>query len=132
MFVDILSRLSSAQVALIDRFASTCAIMKAEGGWLVCGEISIPIKGIQALTGVDDIHTIDREIDHLITLGIFADGSGLQEKSDIAKLRLTTLALQLYARAQGYWGNPEAFFSSRIVPWNRSLLGERIIDGGSL
>ena len=119
LFMGILKQLSSLEVSVL-RFAVERASKKVGGYGLV---ISEPLEEIVAadlpgLFGIEDLHRIDRELDHLRELGLigkmipfFGRGGGINLTSGMADLTPTPLALNLYVRCQGSKLSPMEFWS---------------------
>lgn len=65
---------------------------------------------LQSVAGTEDIHRIDRELDHLRGLGLIH--GGIESYSDVLTVDITptALALNLYVRCQGFHGSPVEFF----------------------
>ena len=65
----------------------------------------------------------------MTSLGLLNRNSGLNPVSSSVTIGLTTMAYQLYARAQGHTGNPEEFFGDRIrsISTNQLLLNGTIV-----
>jgi hypothetical protein len=109
MFTDLLSRLTSGQARLIDKVASNGEVGRTVAGLIVpMGAAFIPLKGLQAITGVADVQRLDREMDHLRALALLSDESGFQlddrapeRQPQVAVVTPTSFALQMYARCHG-------------------------------
>jgi len=63
-----------------------------------------------------DLHRLDRELDHLRSLGLLDAHTGfkMHAQDKIADVTPSTLGLQMFARCRGCRGSPEAFFGLGI------------------
>jgi hypothetical protein len=79
--------------------------------------ISIPIKALVEIAGENDIQRLDRELDHLVEIGLLVPRSGFHPDYDVTNARLTPspLALHMYVRCQGSRKSPVEFFKRDIV-----------------
>ena len=78
-------------------------------GWLVTDDlVVIDLENLVALTKVDDIYRLDRELDNLRALGLISQGFHPNEKS--ADITPTSLALQMHAKCQGWIASPLEFY----------------------
>jgi hypothetical protein len=108
MFTDLLSRLTASEARLLEwvcrhtkpSLIAPGIVMSAESLWL-------PVAGVREVTGVQDAYRLDREMDHLRTLGLIEGGfhgSALAEASanpPPAQLQATSLGLQMFALCNG-------------------------------
>jgi hypothetical protein len=111
MFVDLLSRLSVSQVCTLSYAIEHAPKEATEAGWLSASFYAIELAELVSITGIDDYHRLDRELDHLRSIGLIdPQQGGFNMRSRIANLTPTTLALQLYVRGHGHRGDPLSFF----------------------
>lgn len=110
MFVDLLSQLTSAQVRLINHVCATCKVYQTKGGWIASLPFFMELGELVQIMGIDDIHQIDRELDHLRSLELITHGfSPEHTRADVTPY---PLCLNLYVRGQGYVGSPGDFFGA--------------------
>ncbi|MDP9313651.1 MAG: Abi-alpha family protein [Chloroflexota bacterium] len=109
MFIDLLSRLSASQALMFEHFCENVPLTVTRAGWLLpTAPLSIDMRELQKITNVDDIHRLDRELDHLRALGLIDGGSEMELKLVVASP--TTLGLHMYTRCHGYIGDPKDYF----------------------
>lgn len=109
IFIDLLSRLTVPQVRLLERACRAAEKARTPGGIMITrGHVEFTLEDLVRIMGIDDLHRIDRELDYLAALGLTAGGMSIRQQS--AEVIVNPLALQLYARAQGFAGNPLDFY----------------------
>jgi len=108
MFVDFLSRLSRSEGRILDHLCVVTRKYLSKAGWLGANPIQIDIQELRKLTTIDDAYLIDRELDHLKSLGLI-NGS-FKHDSTKAELGPTPMALQMFVRYQGFRGSPVHYF----------------------
>jgi hypothetical protein len=111
LFIDLLRRLTSVQVRIIDYACRTAGKKRTKRG-LVIGEwLSLELAPLQELSGVTDLQRLDRELDHLGSLGLLHKGGfPLHSDSLVAGMTPTALALHMYVRCQGSRQSPVDYF----------------------
>jgi hypothetical protein len=107
IFINILSQLVGTQVVILDHCCKSCGKRVSKGGWLEPQLLSMTLKELIDLTGISDVHRLDRELDHLRALELIQ--SGFDPSSTLANVTPSALALQMYARCQGFSGSPIEF-----------------------
>ena len=112
MFIDFLARLTLSEARALDYICRRSTKIRTKAGWVAAEFLFVPLSVLQGIMTISDFHRIDRELDHLRTLGLI-DG-GFPEDSVDAQVQPTALALQMYARCQGFAGNPLEFFGLLI------------------
>ncbi len=111
MFADLLARLSVSQARLLNHVCSVATKGLSPGGLLVAEGLCPTLQELQAISGVTDVHRLDREIDHMRSMELLTISSGFSPRSkNQADLTPTTLAIQMYARCKGHRGEPESYF----------------------
>ncbi len=112
LFMNILSQLTIGQVAILDHACKNSTITPINTGeWtglLTSNTLVLSMTELRDISGIDDIHRLDRELDHMRSLELIKDGIAIHLSN--ATISLTTIALQMYARSQGHYGNPALFF----------------------
>ena len=113
VFINILSQLTTLQVKVLAYACENADIEVTRAGWLMAsGAVNVDLKTLVAITGVEDFHRLDRELDHMRGLELII--VGFPEDQQIANIMPTTLALQMYARCQGFMGSPLQFYGVKI------------------
>lgn len=122
IFIELLSQLTRPQAMLLS-FA--CEKSKKRltwyGGVTADPTLSVTIAEIRQITGVEDLHRLDREIDHLRVLGLLHLQSGFEPRlrmepqslgpdSTIGDISPSDLGLQMFVRCQGSRLTPGEYF----------------------
>lgn len=110
IFINLLSQLTSVQVRVLNYCCEKSKKNVTLGGWIAGEPLSISLEELQTITGTEDFHRIDRELDHLRSIELTAFGSGFNPDSTVAEITPTALALHLYVRCQGSLQSPNEFF----------------------
>lgn len=108
LFMQILSQLNSTETAILNYICETAEKIVSEAGWIYSNEIDLELIILQKISGVGDVHRLDRELDHLRSLDLIE--GGFSHKSTNANVNPTPLALHMYVRCQGYIGSPTDYF----------------------
>lgn len=108
ILIGLLSQLTTSQAKLIKHICETVKTYKSKGGWIASEILYMEIDELTKVMGIDDVHQIDRELDHLRGLELIASGFGPDDTR--ANVRPHALCLQLYVRSQGYFGSPIDYF----------------------
>ena len=122
IFMNILKQLSSLEVKML-RFAVEKAPKGVSSeGLIVPQEMRVPIDELRKLFGIHDLERIDRELDHLVALGLlgFVTPGGIPIGSGVAILTPSPLALHLYVRAQGSRLSPASYWNLKPPTSERS------------
>lgn len=104
VFINLLSQINSTESTIFRYLCETAPKHKAHAGWIQGNFIITALSELQKLTGIPDMHRIDRELDHLRSLNLI-DG-GFEANTTLARLMPTPLGLHLYVRCQGFAGSP--------------------------
>ncbi|MEW6663811.1 MAG: Abi-alpha family protein [Thermodesulfobacteriota bacterium] len=117
IFTNILSQLSAPQARLLNFCCQKTKKKLLKSGLLLSHGITLSQHELIEITGVSDIHRLDREMDHLRSLGLIEGGfpgSGADKQLAAAIVPLS-LALQLYAKFQGIADPIEKFYGMAPV-----------------
>lgn len=114
IFITLLDQLTSSEATLIDFFCRDTRIYTSEHR-LVLPETQITIQfdDLRAAAGIDSVSELDIAIDHLREVGLLQLGSGFNLDSSptpVATIILSALCLNLFARTQGFTGDPYDFY----------------------
>lgn len=111
VFINLLGQLTAMEAAIV-RFScvQSTKILRPDG--LIAAEaLYCDAEQLRDITGCRDIQRIDRELDHLRTLGLIAIGfHSSVAKEPLADVAPTALALHLYVRSQGCNQSPVEYF----------------------
>lgn len=108
IFINLLSQLTSVQAKILNYGCEKCEKRLSKAGWVLSRVITISLEELQKITGEDDFHRLDRELDHLRSLDLIL--TGFSPNSTELDLEPSPLALHLYMRSQGSLQSPEEFF----------------------
>uniref|UniRef100_B8HQT3 DUF4393 domain-containing protein n=1 Tax=Cyanothece sp. (strain PCC 7425 / ATCC 29141) TaxID=395961 RepID=B8HQT3_CYAP4 len=108
IFIDTLSRLTLVEARILEYACRECTKEVSQAGWLMAQEFRMSLEQLQSCCGINDFHRIDRELDHLRTLGLIV--GGFDQFSTDADVTPSTFALQMYARCNGWAGDLLEFF----------------------
>lgn len=108
MFINLLSQLTTSQVKVLNYSCEKSEKSVTPGGWIQGSSVFVHLDELQAITEVQDLHRLDRELDHLRALDLIR--SGFAPYSTTAEIGPTALALHLYVRCQGSLQSPVDYF----------------------
>jgi hypothetical protein len=115
LFINILAQLTSLQAKLLNYGCENARKGLTEAGWIISQDmLTVRLAELKTITGCNDFHRLDRELDQLRNLGLIGYGvaaGGFGENSTDADITPTGLALQMYVRCKGFIGNPSEFFN---------------------
>lgn len=115
IFVRLLSQLTSSQVKLLQYACISCNKVITKGGLVVANQLYANAEEVSKITNVPDTHRLDRELDHLCSLGLLYPFGGFDGDNMIADITPSAIGLQLYARCQGSRDSPDKFFELESV-----------------
>lgn len=117
LFIDLLQKLTFSQAKLLNYSIENCKKIHYKRGLLLADKFEIHCDEIKKITGINDIHRIDRELDYLRTIGLIDETEGGFDvnKELVANLTPTYLALSLYVKSQGSSDNPDIFWKDVII-----------------
>lgn len=113
IFLNTLSQLTSLQVRVLN-YACQSVTKKIMPPGLIdsASRLIVNMNQLFEIAGSDDLHRLDRELDHLRSLELLV--IGIQSGTTLANLTPTAFALNFYVRCQGYVGSPLDFFG--LIP----------------
>jgi hypothetical protein len=117
IFIDTLSRLTLVEARILENACRECSKELTQAGWLMAQDFRMSLEQLQSCSGINDFHRIDRELDHLRTLGLIS--GGFHPSSTDADVTPSAFALQMYARCNGWAGDLLEFFDLSL-PSNNS------------
>jgi len=112
IFINLLSQLTSSEVRVLNFACKTATARLTPAGWLDTDVNMRRVEELGEVSGQSDFHRMDRELDHLRSLGLLSVDSGFKGEAEqkIANVCPSTLGLQLFALSHGHRGPPEEFF----------------------
>lgn len=133
IFVDLLKQLTVLEARIINYVCLSVQKVEHASGLIVPNtRLFVKSEELFEITGLQDLHRIDRELDHLKSLdligGQLSGGFNSGDSTLTADITPTALALNLYIKTQGYNGNPVEFWKDNIVTYEtyEQLRKERI------
>ncbi|MEY5045413.1 MAG: hypothetical protein RL713_638 [Bacteroidota bacterium] len=119
IFVDLLKQLTIAEARIL-KYSSECARkIIYENGLIIGDYLKIECKALMEISGINEIHRLDRELDHLRSLNLIglglSGGFDLEDKYLFADITPTSLALNLYVRSQGYNIDPALYWKDNLI-----------------
>lgn len=117
LFINLLSQLSTVQAKAINHLCKTTK-KRADKYDTVSGQyVYITLGELMEICEIQDMQRLDREIDHLKTLGLLTavmQEGGLEIPDDYRQYTIglfpSELAINLYVRSQGFVGSPKEYF----------------------
>lgn len=125
IFVNLMKKITRLQAKILSYSCTNSTIQHSPNDEIIISKPLIVTRDeLIKLTGIDNIHTLDRELDSLSSIGLLAFGGGfnISEKSLHATITPSALALHFYARCQGEAKDLNSFYSSILMdksemPW---------------
>ncbi|WP_437793036.1 Abi-alpha family protein [Sorangium sp. So ce693] len=114
IFIEILSKLTRSQARILQHACTKAPKQLSPNGLILAEEFTVNLKTLQEISGIDDIHQLDHELDHLREIGLLnaLNGGFPAESIDLnAGLTPTSLALNMYVRCRGARQSPIEFFA---------------------
>lgn len=115
IFINLLSELTKLQAHVLKHVCENSTKSMSPNGLIGASRMVIPLDTLIGITGVSDIHRLDRELDHLREVGLI-DGGFAQGYSTDATIRPCALLLHMYVRCQGSRLSPIDFFAAETSP----------------
>jgi len=113
IFTSLLTRLTSAQVRILAFACENGTKYVTASGLPQAERFTMTLEQLSSVTGVHDIHRLDRELDYLRSMELIGGGlgsGGFSTEGTTADVSITALAMHLYVRGQGYLGSPVEFW----------------------
>ncbi|MEX3982139.1 Abi-alpha family protein [Paraburkholderia sp. EG287A] len=117
-FINLLDQLTASEARLVEFVCKGEQIHVSEHR-LVLGDTQkmVPLDGLRKVTGIESASELDIALDHLHGMGLLVLGSGFNFHSTppVASLTPTALCLNMFARTQGFTGDPYDFYE-KLTP----------------
>jgi hypothetical protein len=117
LFVTLLERLTALEVRLLNHFCEVIPKFRTPGGLPYTEVIALPFGEVSKIAGIDDLHRLDRELDHLRSLDLIDGGFIAHDLAAVgtdASVRVTALGLHLYIRGRGFCGSPVDYWKLSV------------------
>ena len=119
IFVDLLKQLTFSQAKIIKYSCENAKKVIYQNGLIAGDELEVDCKILIDITNITDIYRLDRELDHLRTIGLigFGIGGGFIVESKYLRANITPsyLALSLYVRSQGSNIAPNLYWKENMI-----------------
>lgn len=118
IFIDLLKQLTTAQAQILKYGVENSRKIIYKNGLVIADKLEVHCDEIFKLTGINNYHRVDRELDYLRSLGLIGSLSGgfIAENSDlIADISPTYLSLSLYVKSQGSTSDPDEFWRDELI-----------------
>ena len=111
IFINLLGQLTALQAVILKTACELAQKAVMPNGLLVAQSLYKTAEELYILTSCRDVQRLDRELDHLRTLGLIAVGfQGGFASEPLADISPTALGLHLYVRSQGSLLSPVVYF----------------------
>ena len=117
LFMNLLSQMTASQARVLDYACEQASVEVFPSGLIGtrCA-LSCPLTRLKEISFVDDVQRLDRELDHLRSLGLVQAGFEGTDVTLTAGLTPTALGLQMYVRCHGSGGSPVEYFGLERPP----------------
>jgi hypothetical protein len=125
IFVNLLKQLTKAEARILKyTVESTHKVMHPNRLVTAMGVMILTGDDLTKITGLNDMHRLDRELDHLQSMDLIQGGFSTSGKELCANIIPTALALNLYAKTQGSNKTMDMFWEKDIVNTQEKLNAE--------
>ena len=120
IFIDLLKQLTSCEAKIIKYACENAKKILYENGLIIGDDLNIECKDLINISGVKEIHILDRDLDHLRSLELIGSvlgggGFNASDKNLTADITPTPLALYMYVKTQGHNFDPKFFWKSNMI-----------------
>lgn len=115
IFVDLLRQLTFAEAKILKFICLRTRKILHKNGLVTAEHLYCQFDELSKLTGIHDIHNMDRQLDHLRSLELIAGGFSSGSADLTADITPTDLALNLYVRSQGFSKSTADFWKSELI-----------------
>jgi hypothetical protein len=120
IFVDLLKQLTVAEARILKYSSESSRKIIYKNGLIIGEHLTLDCKTLMDISGINEIHRLDRELDHLRSLeligsGIGSGGFSADDESLIADISPTALALNLYVKSQGHNTDPSFYWQGNMI-----------------
>lgn len=112
IFTDLMSRLTAAQVRIVNFAVETTSKIVSQHGLISpSGNFLAGIPALLNVSKLSDVHRLDIELDHLREVGLIMKGFDANTPIPaLVDVTPTSLAMNLYVRCQGFVGPAPDYF----------------------
>ena len=120
IFVDILKQLTVGEAKILKYSCVHGRKIIHENGLIVGDSLKVECEKLIEITGISEIHRLDRELDHLRSLELIGEGNGsggfmADDKNLTADISPTGLALNLFVKTQGHNDSPSLYWRDNLI-----------------
>ena len=120
IFVDLLKQLTVGEARILKYSCESARKILHLNGLIVGEMLHVDCKTLIEISGIKEIHRLDRELDHLRSLeligaGIGAGGFMADDINLIADISPTALALNLFVKSHGHNTNPSLYWQGKLI-----------------
>lgn len=116
IFVDLLKQLTVAEARILKYSCEKARKILHENGLIIGENLEIDCSLLLKISGIQEIHRLDRELDHLRSLLLIVGSGGFTSgKNLVANVTPTTLALNLYVKSQGHNLDQRFYWKENLV-----------------
>ncbi|PIF34353.1 uncharacterized protein DUF4393 [Flavobacterium sp. 9] len=117
IFIDLLKQITKVQAKILKYACENSKKVIYQNGLILGFDFEIEFPELTKLTGVTDVHRLDRELDHLRSLQLISNEGGFDVDDDSLNASITpsALGLNLYLKSQGYNGDPSVYWRPNLV-----------------
>ena len=120
IFVDLLKQLTVAEARILKYACESARKIIYKNGLITGDYLNLDCKSLMEISGVNEIHRLDRELDHLRSLELIGSGLGsggfsADDEHLVADISPTPLALNLYVKSQGHNADPAFYWQGNMI-----------------
>ena len=120
IFVDLLKQLTVAEARILKYASESARKIIYKNGLILGDHLTLDCKTLMEISGINEIHRLDRELDHLRSMELIGSGLGgggfdVDDENLIADISPTPLALNLYVRSQGHNSDPAIYWQGNVI-----------------
>jgi hypothetical protein len=126
IFVNILKQLTNTQVRILKYSCENSKKIKTHQGLILSeNDFDVNLEKLSEVSGIKDIHRMDRELDYLSAAGLISTGFMRDKNPPIADIAPSALALNLYVRCQGFKGSALDYWANEITMEKSKFLNDK-------
>ena len=115
IFINLLNQLTAPEARIMSYLCERVEKVRTESGVINANWLHLKLGDLHSISGIDDLHRLDRELDHLRALeltegGIPVDHPAVGHDIPVA-MKPTGLGLNLFVRCQGATESPITYFA---------------------
>jgi hypothetical protein len=112
IFINLLGGMTVNEIAMFNYACNVANKIASSEGLIIADVLHCDLYLLGRIAGVEDLFSLDRELDHMRMLGLFPYGMDSVEDNLVADITPSTLALHMYVRCLGHAGSPVEYFLS--------------------